>query len=92
MSRPVRSPLTPEQRAIATRLKSLWLVKREELGITQTQLAERMGITQGALTQFLNQHIAVHTDFVLDFCRELDVDPADVHKRYKDIVLLRKRA
>lgn len=91
MNAPVRSPLSAEQRAIATRLKSIWLKKREELELTQTILATKMGMTQGALTQYLNQHVAVNTDFVLDFCRALDVDPADVHRRYKDIVLLRKR-
>jgi DNA-binding Xre family transcriptional regulator len=92
MAPPKRTPLTAEQRAIAAKMKSIWLQKRDELSMTQTDLAARIGITQGALTQFLNQHIAIHTDFVLDFCRELRVDPADVHARYKDIVLLRKRA
>jgi DNA-binding Xre family transcriptional regulator len=92
MVAPQRTPLSAEQRAIATKLKSIWLQKREELKLTQTDLAAKMGMTQGALTQFLNKHVAVHTDFVLDFCRALDVDPADVHRRYRDIVLLRKRA
>jgi len=89
MQNPQRSPLTNEQIAIAKKLKGIWLQKKAERKLIQAEVAEKMGITQGSFTQYLNQHIAVNTDFVLDFCRALDVEPSNVHRRYRDIRLVR---
>lgn len=90
MNQPQRSPLTAEQAAIAKRLKAIWLQKKREHDYIQIEIAEKIGITQGCFTQYLNQHIAVNTDFVLDFCRALNVEPRDVHRRYRDIRLVRE--
>lgn len=91
MAAPIRSPLTPEQEEIAARLKALWLQRKDRYDLTQVKAAEMLGITQGAFTQYLNNHIAINTDFVLGMCRLLEVDPCDVHRKYGDLVFVRRR-
>ena len=91
MNQPTRSPMSVEQRQIAERLRALWDSRKDRLELTQVKAAAELGLTQGVLAQYLNQHIAPNTDFVLGMCRLLGVDPCDIHPRYDGLVFVRKR-
>ncbi len=77
------SPLTREQQADAQRLKQVfvsWQRVREGMGrssdeYSQKAVAEALGITQGALSQFLNAHTAIHPTFLLRICKVIGADP-----------------
>ena len=40
--------------------KRLWKVRRQELDITQKTAADRLGMTQGAFSQYLNGHTEIN--------------------------------
>lgn len=60
----------------AKRLRTLW-TKREE-GLTQQRVAERLDITQGAVSQYLHGKIPLNYRAVLAFAAELDCEPAAI--------------
>lgn len=82
-----RTPLTREQVKVARALKAIWLYRKGPLELTQVKAAESLGITQGALTQYLNEHIAVNNDFVIRFCQMLQVDPAEADPKLANVLL-----
>lgn len=71
--------ITDHDRACAQRFKSIWTRKKGELGLTQTQLAEKMGYnSQSMISQLLNARVALNTDAVLRLAQVLKVAPGDI--------------
>jgi len=64
--------------AAAKKLKLLWLQRASSLGITQDTAAENLGITQGAISQYLNGKIPMNYRTLLMFCRLLGIDDIDI--------------
>ncbi|HDS1550639.1 TPA: helix-turn-helix transcriptional regulator [Stenotrophomonas maltophilia] len=69
---------TPEDVAAAMRLKELWKHRASDLGLTQTKMAEELGITQGAVSQYLNGRIPLNYRTLMAFCQALGIDDTDV--------------
>lgn len=77
------STLEKWQQADAARLKSAfvsWQRVCEAKGhssneFSQKAVAGMLGITQGALSQFLNAHTAIHPSLLLRICKIIEVDP-----------------
>jgi transcriptional regulator with XRE-family HTH domain len=77
------SPLTKEQQADAARLKQAfvsWQRLCEARGrpsseYSQKAVAEQLGITQGALSQFLNAHTPLHAALLLRVSKIIGVNP-----------------
>lgn len=68
--------ITDHDRACAQRFKSIWTRKKGELGLTQLQLAEKMGYnSQSMISQLLNARVALNTDAVLRLAQVLKVAP-----------------
>lgn len=63
--------LSPAQADAARRLRQLWDTKKAQLGLTQEGVAERLGITQSAVGQYLRGVIPLNTDMILKFARLL---------------------
>ncbi|MDT3530255.1 XRE family transcriptional regulator [Stenotrophomonas pavanii] len=69
---------TPEDVAAARRLKELWKHRASGLGLTQTKMAEELGITQGAVSQYLNGRIPLNYRTLMAFCQALGIADTDV--------------
>jgi transcriptional regulator with XRE-family HTH domain len=77
------SPLTKEQQADAQRLKSAFVswqrlmeaTGRESSEYSQKAIADQLGITQGALSQFLNAHTPLHSALLLRLSKLIGVTP-----------------
>lgn len=70
--------ITENDRRNAARLKRLYEAKKKQLNMTQTSLAEALGMKQGAVAQYINGHIALNYEAAIRFARLLEVDPWDI--------------
>lgn len=62
----------------AERLKAAWSERARERGITQDKMAEELGITQGAVSQYLNGKIPMNYRTLMVFCQALGVDATEI--------------
>ena len=60
---------------LAKRLKAAWLSFKDKEKVTQTEFAERLGITQSAFNQFISGACPINNEMILMMCKELGVDP-----------------
>lgn len=65
--------LTKEQKADAARLKSLYQSLKKELKLSQTLIADQMGITQSAVGHYITGRQPLNVKAVSDFARILVV-------------------
>ncbi|MBB3832521.1 phage repressor protein C with HTH and peptisase S24 domain [Xanthomonas arboricola] len=73
-----RAKPTPDDVKAASRLKSAWAARARERGITQDKMAEELGITQGAVSQYLNGRIPMNYRTLYAFCRALGISDAEI--------------
>lgn len=78
MARNPTNRVSPEKRAIAERMKQVWQRKKNDLGLTQTSVAERLDMSQSAFSQYLNGYVASNTDLVIRLANVLGVDPKEI--------------
>ena len=62
----------------ARRLKAIYNAKKRLLDLTQTTLADKLGMKQGAVAQYINGHIALNYNATIEFAKILQVDPWDI--------------
>ncbi len=62
------------------RLKEAWLQRAYDRGLTQTKMAEELGITQGAVSQYLNGRIPMNYRTLKAFTTALGIDDTDIRK------------
>jgi len=68
---------------LAARFKARWLQVKDEEKITQTEFADKIGVTQPALNQFLNGATPISNAQIISLCRELNVSPNEMVKGIK---------
>jgi len=73
--------ISEEQKIECSKLQKIWLSKKKEKKLTQDDIANMLGVTQGAITQFLNGHTAINLTILLGFAKILGFDPYDVSPR-----------
>ncbi|MEA9653056.1 XRE family transcriptional regulator [Xanthomonas campestris pv. raphani] len=73
-----RAKPTTEDVKAAERLKLVWSKQARGRGITQDKIADELGITQGAVSQYLNGKIPMNYRTLFAFCRALGIPPTDV--------------
>ncbi|MEH6812919.1 MAG: S24 family peptidase [Motiliproteus sp.] len=74
-----RRPLTECEIETAQRLKSIFVAKKKQLGITQQTAAERLGWSAASVVnQYLSGAIALNLEAGLKFARLLDVAPSEI--------------
>lgn len=71
--------LTPRELEVASTLKNAWLVKKDTEGLSQEKLSGRLGMTQGAVSHYLNGKRTFGLEALMKFCSELDVDIVDIY-------------
>ncbi|MGA6536912.1 LexA family transcriptional regulator [Stenotrophomonas sp. NPDC101269] len=64
--------------AAAARLKAAWTERARSLGITQEKLAHELGITQGAVSQYLNGKIPMNYRTLKVFAATLGIEDTDI--------------
>ena len=74
----MRRELTPEEKTWQQNLRRVWDAKKKDLKLTQESAGAAMGITQGAVGQYLNGVIPLNTNSKLRFAEVLQVSPAEI--------------
>jgi transcriptional regulator with XRE-family HTH domain len=62
----------------ANKLRKIWDLRKSEIGITQTEAAKKLGWTQGALAQYLNNITELNPPAVTKLSNFLGVDPREI--------------
>jgi len=70
----------------AENFRRIWTQKKRELNLTQTQAAEKLGWTQGAFSQYLNNLTDLGPATVLKLANFLGVPPTDIDPTLKEIL------
>lgn len=75
-----RLPLSEWQLQDSARLKSLFQAKRGQLNLTQEKLAAELGdgVTQGAVSHFMNGRTALSVNAAVVFAKALEVPVSDI--------------
>ena len=66
-------------------LRRIWNQKQREMQINQSQAAEELGWTQGALSQYLNNITELNAAAVIKLANFLDVSPTDIDPSVQNI-------
>ena len=75
----MKSDLTQEQIRAAHRLKDIYSSKKKILKLSQQKIAEKYGVTQGLIYQYLNGKIPLNYKAVIWFSDSLDVLPTEIY-------------
>ena len=70
--------ITTADKDAARRLRAIWESKKQELKLTQVTVAEEIGTSQSAISQYLNGTIALNTDAIIVFAKLLQCEPKDI--------------
>lgn len=62
----------------ANNLRKIWDIRKSEIGVTQTEAAKKLGWTQGALAQYLNNITELNAPAVVKLANFLGVDPREI--------------
>lgn len=74
--------LTNEELEASRKLKSIWLSKKQSLGLTQIKIAKVVGVkTQGGVGHFLNGRSALTMESLLAFSAILKVSPDEIYPK-----------
>lgn len=66
-------------------LRRIWEAKKDHLEVTQAQAAQKLGWTQGAFSQYLNNITDLHPDAVAKLANFLEVDPHEIDPAFNPI-------
>lgn len=69
---------TKRDEAAAARLKAEWSARARGLGLTQEKMADELGITQGAVSQYLNGRIPMNYRTLKAFSAALGIEDTDI--------------
>lgn len=72
--------ITKEHKAESARLNKIYLKRKDETGITQVQLAKKLGIKQGSVSLFLRGKMSLNTDMIIRMSKILRFDPSEVRR------------
>lgn len=68
-----------ESSVAANNLRRIWDAKKAEIGVTQTEAAKKLGWTQGAVAQYLNNITELNASATIKLANFLGVDPRDIN-------------
>lgn len=66
-------------------LRRIWNEKKEKFEITQTTAAKKLGWTQGAFSQYLNNITELNDDAIVKLANFLEVDPNEIDPNYSPL-------
>lgn len=59
-------------------LKKIWNQKKNEIGFIQSEAAAKLNMTQGAISQYLNDFTVLNPTVIIKFANFLGVDPREI--------------
>lgn len=68
----------------AERLKQIYLKVRKETGLNQTQLSEKIGMSQSNLAIYINGHQPISLKILLRLAEGLECNCSDIRPEIKD--------
>lgn len=74
----VKRIITKHDIKVAKSLKATFLTKKAELGLTQVKLAEKLGMQQATVSQYLNATLPMNLENLIKFSKALQVDPESI--------------
>lgn len=74
--------ISAEERAVCARLKALWEARASPLGLTQESAAAALGISQGAVSHYLNARNAIGFEAMFRWAQMLRIHPYDIDPRF----------
>lgn len=74
-----RRSLNSKEIEAARQLKALFNKRKKALGLTQEVAAEKLDMTQSALSQYLNAEIPLNIEALFKVCGLVDGNPYDIH-------------
>ncbi len=81
---PKKSKMAPADIAAGERLRALWNERSRRLGLTQEIAADRLGITQGAVSHYLNKRIPLGLQAALKWAALLGARPGEIRPEFAD--------
>ena len=66
-------------------LRRIWNEKKDQFEINQTDAAKKLGWTQGAFSQYLNNLTELHDEAVAKLANFLEVDPLEIDPKYSPV-------
>ncbi len=78
METPRKAKPTKRDEAAAAKLKAEWSARARGLGLTQEKMADELGITQGAVSQYLNGRIPMNYRTLKAFSAALGIEDTDI--------------
>lgn len=79
----IRRNITPEDLEAANNLRRIWNSKKRDLRLTQEKVANDIGVTQGAISQYMKGTVALGIAVTLSFARILQVSPKEIRKDFR---------
>lgn len=76
--------LSEHDTACARRLKAIYTDKKRALHLTQAKLAERFGMSQSGVWQYINGRIPLNLPATIRFAEALECDVQDIDPRAPD--------
>lgn len=76
--------LSKSELAVCRRLRALWTERKDELGLTQDNAAAALGITQGAVSHYLNALNAVGFEAMFQWAQLLRVHPYEIDPTFRE--------
>lgn len=94
LNSPFAKPLTDGDIKAAKRLKTIWVDKKQDLMLTQEKVAEKLDISQAAVSKYLNGRIALNVQATLAWAAILKVPPEEIRpdrKKYFSSTIQKKK-
>lgn len=66
---------TEADRQAAKNLKRIWIERKDELGLTQKEVADKLGISQSGLSNYMNGHTVLGFEATMKIAHFLGVPP-----------------
>lgn len=88
----MKNNVRPIDIRIAKRVKKAWLDAKKRRGLTQRELAEKLGINQSAVSQYLNEYLPFNVPIILKFAAALGVDALDLAPEFAESISAAKKA
>lgn len=78
--------ITDHDRLVAKNTKAIYATNKKALGLTLVRIAEKLNITQSAVSQYLNANIAMGTEIIILFSDILKVDSLELDPKFEERV------
>lgn len=66
-------------------LRRIWEEKKQKFDTNQTDAAKKLGWSQGAFSQYLNNITELHVDAIIKFANFLEVDPYEIDPNFNPL-------